>query len=117
MKSILKLMCHFFFIRNNFRPQPKPRSSLVRNVNKEVESLPISSSHVNGSIVQRIKPFFEQTSSSSLSPPPTATVQETKSLKQQYQRQLISIPHTNDVKRISKATCLDDLISSNVCLS
>lgn len=104
-------MRHFFFHfvilnRNNIRPQPKPRSSLVRTVTKEAEP-----SQVNGTIVQRIKPFFEQTSSQ----PPSKIAQETKPFQQQ--RQPVSIPQTDDTKRISKATCLDDLISSNVCLS
>lgn len=93
--------------RNNIRPQPKPRQSLVRPASKETEPLPIPLQSTNGSIVQRIKPFFEQRSS--------PLVQETKPLKQQ-QRQPISIPYSYDVGRASKVTCLDDIISSNVCL-
>jgi hypothetical protein len=55
--------------------------------------------------VQRIKPFFEQ--QSIISP------QEPKFIKQ---RQPVSIPYTYQTGNPTKATCLDDIISSKVCI-
>ncbi|CAF0898004.1 unnamed protein product [Adineta steineri] len=90
--------------RNEHKPQPKPRLSLVKTTNKDIESIP---SQVNGNIVQRIKPVFEQ----SLVIPS----QESKPIKQQQQqqqRQPVSIPYTYQTGNTTKATCLDDIIPS-----
>lgn len=93
----------FVYNRNDNRPQPKPRLSLVKTPNPETDSL---TSQINNSIVQRIKPFFEQS--------PPILPQESKISKQQQQRQPISIPITYQTGKSSKATCLDDIISSTV---
>jgi len=92
----------FIFNRNDSRPQPKPRLSLVKTTSTETESL---TPQVNSSIVQRIKPFFEQQS--------IISSQEPKFIKQ---RQPVSIPYTYQTGNPTKATCLDDIISSKVCI-
>lgn len=93
----------FIYNRSDNRiPQPKPRLSLVKTVNPEIDSF---TSQTNGSIVQRIKPFFEQSS--------TILPQEPKTIKQQ-QRQPVSIPYTYQTGKATKATCLDDIIPSTV---
>ncbi len=92
----------FFYNRNDHKPQPKPRLSLVKTTNKDLESI---TSQVNSSIVQRIKPFFEQQS--------IISSQEPKFIKQ---RQPVSIPYTYQTGNPTKATCLDDIISSKVCI-
>ncbi|CAF4879543.1 unnamed protein product, partial [Rotaria socialis] len=81
--------------RNNLRPQPKPRLSLAKPSDKDID---ITKSEINGSLVQRFKPFFEQTS------------QESNVIKQH--RQSITIPYTYKKGSSTKATCLDDIISS-----
>ncbi len=78
--------------------------SLVKPTYKDAESI---KPQVNGSIVQRIKPFFEQ--------PSIISPQEPKYIKQQ--RQHVSIPYTYQTGNVTKATCLDDIISSKVCIS
>jgi hypothetical protein len=92
----------FYFNRNDYhKPQPKPRLSLVKTAYIDRESIV---PQINGSIVQRIKPFFEQ--SSIISP------QEPKHVKQQ--RQPVSIPYTYQIGNVTKSTCLDDVIPSKV---
>ncbi len=91
----------FIFNRSDSRPQPKPRLSLVKTTSTETESL---TPQVNSSIVQRIKPFFEQ--SSIILPPESKTIRQ--------QRQPVSIPYTYQTEKTTKATCLDDVIPSTV---
>jgi hypothetical protein len=97
----LIVLFSFVFNRNDSRPQPKPRLSLVKTASAETEYF---TPQVNGSIVQRIKPFFEQ--------PPIIPPHEPKSIKQQ--RQPISIPYTYQIGKSTKATCLDDIIPPKV---
>ncbi|CAF4001100.1 unnamed protein product, partial [Rotaria magnacalcarata] len=81
--------------RNDLRPQPKPRLSLVKPSDNNID---ITKSEINGSLVQRFKPVFEQPS------------QESNVIKQH--RQSITIPYTYKKGSSTKATCLDDIISS-----
>ena len=90
------------FTRNDSRPQPKPRLSLAKTTRVEDDCfIPRG----NGSIVQRIKPVFEQST--------IASPQEPKPIRQQ-QQQSISIPYTYQTGKLNKATCLDDIIPSKV---
>ncbi|CAF2346479.1 unnamed protein product [Rotaria sp. Silwood2] len=86
-------------IRNDHKPQPKPRLSLVKTTDNDTD---VTKSQINGNLVQRIKPFFEQSS--------TISSQEPKVIKQE--RQSVSIPYTYQKENNTKATCLDDIISS-----
>lgn len=61
-------------------------------------------SRVNGSIVQRFKPVFEQQPTIPLS-------HESKPIRQQ---QSVSIPYTYQIGKATKATCLDDVLPLNV---
>jgi hypothetical protein len=99
--GLFKSFCFVIFNRNDIRPQPKPRLSLVKPPNKDTEFI---RSQSNGNIVQRIKPFFEQ--------PSIIPAQELKIVKQQ--RQPISIPYTYQTESATKVTCLDDIISTKV---
>ncbi|CAF0935422.1 unnamed protein product [Rotaria sp. Silwood1] len=85
--------------RNDRKPQPKPRLSLVKPTDNDID---VTKSQLNGNLIQRIKPFFEQS--------PTIVSPEPKSIKQQ--RQSVSIPYTYQKGSTTKATCLDDIISS-----
>lgn len=60
----------------------------------------------SGSIVQRIIPVFEQST--------TIPSQQSKPIKQQQLQQPISIPYTYQIAKSTKATCLDDITPSKV---
>ncbi|CAF1444108.1 unnamed protein product, partial [Adineta ricciae] len=83
--------------RHDIKPQPKPRLSLIKTPVRESEFVAPT---VNGSLVQRIKPFFEQS--------PVVSSQEPKPVKQQ--RPPVAIPHSYQTGHSSKVTCLDDII-------
>lgn len=88
--------------RSDHRPQPKPRLSLVKTTTEKDSSGPLQ--HTNGSIVQRIKPYFEQ---STLPPQQEPNVNK-------LHRQSLSIPYTYQIRNSTKSTCLDDIIPSKV---
>ena len=75
--------------------------SLVKTMNEDAES---TVKQTNGIFVQRIKPVFEQ--------PSIMSPKESQVIGQQ--RQYISTPCTYQKESITKATCLDDVISSKV---
>ena len=102
MKYCFLFLFFSFLNRNPHIPQPKPRLSLVKTPDNDTN---ITRSQTNGSLVQRIKPFFEQQSS-------IISSKEPKFNKQQ--RQSVSIPYTYQKSNCKKATCLDDIVSSQV---
>ena len=98
---------HLVSSRNDTKPQPKPRMSLVKPTRKLSDSLISPCDSI--SLVQRIKPFFESSSSN-------PTQHEPKPSRQQ-RPPAVSIPYTYQTGAACKVTCLDDVLASHVRLT